>query len=72
MRDFEILKEIYENGVKQYETNSELLVSEIKDLGEKIKYELGFHWPYLEADTSKYMFDLYNETLNLNHTYYRT
>jgi hypothetical protein len=72
VRDFEILKNIYDNKVRCYETNIDGLIEEIKSLGENIKLELGMNWPYLDADQSQYTLDLYNETLNLNNTYYRT
>jgi hypothetical protein len=71
VRDFEILRDIYNENVKQYETDTEGLVEVTKDLGEKIKISLGLHWPYLDAAQSKYTLDLYNEALDLNNTYYR-
>lgn len=71
VRDFEVLKDIYNSEVVDFEHNLNTLDDEIKELGDKIKYNLGLHWPYLTPDMSKYMFDLYNETLNLNYSYYR-
>jgi len=71
VRDFEILRDIYNEHVKSYETDPEGLVEATKDLGEKIKISLGLHWPYLDAAQSKYTLDLYNEALDLNNTYYR-
>lgn len=71
VRDFEVLKDIYKHQVEKYESDPAGAIELIKALGEKIKYQLGLHWPYLTPDMSKYMFDLYNETLNLNRTYYR-
>lgn len=71
VRDFEVLREIYNNEVKKIETDSSAITENIKDLGDKIKYQLGLHWPYLSPDQSKYTYDLYIETLNLNQTYYR-
>lgn len=71
VRDFEILRDIYNEHVKSYETDTEGLVEATKDLGEKIKISLGLHWPYLDAAQSKYTLDLYNEALDLNNTYYR-
>jgi hypothetical protein len=47
------------------------LIEATKDLGDKIKVQLGLHWPYLDPDQSKYTLDLYNETMNLNDTYFR-
>jgi hypothetical protein len=71
VRDFEILKQIYNDRVKQYESSHEDLIEETIDLGNKIKHGLGLHWPFLSPEESKYTLDLYNETLNLNSTYYR-
>jgi hypothetical protein len=71
VRDFEILRNIYNENVKHYETDPDGLIEATKDLGEKIKISLGLHWPYLDAAQSKYTLDLYNEALDLNNTYYR-
>jgi hypothetical protein len=72
VRDFEILRGIWNQyGQPFEEVQGTGLVEEIKSLGEKIKLGLGLHWPYLDAAQSKYTLDLYNETLNLNATYYR-
>ncbi len=70
VRDFEILKNIYEQYTKPYvEANGEGLVDEIQSLGEKIRQQLGLDWPWLDAQQSKYTLDLYNETINLTETY---
>jgi hypothetical protein len=71
VRDFEILRNIYNENVKCYETDHTGLIEATKDLGEKIKVQLGLHWPYLDSTQSKYTLDLYNETMNLNDTYFR-
>jgi hypothetical protein len=65
VRDFEILRNIYDENVKH-----ELVEHTIQDLGEKIKFNLGLDWPSLDAQQSKYTLDLYEETLELNRTYY--
>ena len=67
VRDFEILRSIYEQNV-----NHDSIEENIKDLGDKIKLQLGLDWPWLDERLSKYTIDLYDETLNLNDTYYRT
>jgi hypothetical protein len=73
VRDFEILKSIWNQYGKPYEeANGEGLENTIIDLGEKIKQELGFNWPWLDSDQSKYTYDLYLETIELSKTYYRT
>jgi hypothetical protein len=66
VRDFEILKNIYNENVKH-----DSIEDDIKDLGEKIKLELGFDYPFLSPAQSQYTVDLYNETINLCNTYYR-
>ena len=71
VRDFEILRDIYNKQVKKNENNEELLIKEIKDLGIKLHQEMGFNYPYLDKDQSKYTHDLYQETINLCNTYYR-
>ena len=70
VRDFEILKNIYEQYTKPYvEVNGEGLINEIESLGEKIRQQLGFDWPWLDAQQSKYTLELYNETIHLAETY---
>jgi hypothetical protein len=70
VRDFEILKGIYDQYVKPYvDAKEEGLVDEIKSLGEKIKQQLGLDWPWLDQQQSKYTLDLYSETINLTETY---
>jgi len=70
VRDFEHLKNIYNNEVLSIENNLEEINKKIKDYGEKIKVELGLHWADLNPNQSKYIFDLYHETINLTKTYY--
>ena len=41
-----------------------------KNLGEKLNYSLGFNYPYLDKQMSKYVIDLYNESINMGTTYY--
>jgi hypothetical protein len=71
VRDFEYLRDLYNNNVMHLETNQDQLVREIHTLGEEIKLKLGLDWIYLTADESKYVLSLYLETLNLNDTYYK-
>ena len=66
VRDFEILRNIYNEKV-----NHDTIFNDIVDLGEKLKVNLGFNWPFFDESTSKYMLDLYDETINLNNTYYQ-
>lgn len=72
VRDFEILRDIWNQyGLPYEEANGEGLIEEIESLGEKIKLNLGFNWPYLDPHKSKYTLDLYNETVELCKTYFR-
>jgi hypothetical protein len=66
VRDFELLKNIYEQNV-----NHSTLEHDIQDLGYHIKRGIGFDYPYLDSKQSKYTLDLYNETINLTNTYLR-
>jgi hypothetical protein len=66
VRDFEILKNIYNENVNH--TN---LAHDIQDLGYHIKRGMGFDYPYLDAAQSKYTLDLYEETIKLTNTYLR-
>lgn len=66
VRDFEILKEIYE--IKVNHLNVE---QDAQDYGFHIRRQLGLDWPWLDEKLSKYTIDLYDETINLGLTYYR-
>ena len=66
VRDFEILKNIYNKNV-----NHDTLEDDIRHLGEQIKRGMGFDYPYLDAAQSKYTLDLYEETIKLTNTYLR-
>jgi hypothetical protein len=66
VRDFEVLKNIYNENVLHSS-----LEADIKELGNKLKTHLGLDYPYLDAVQSKYILDLYEETINLNATYYQ-
>ena len=72
VRDFEILGGIWGQYGKPFQdVNGDGLIDEIKTLGEKIRYQLGLDWPWLDASQSKYVLDLYEETINLGLTYYQ-
>ena len=71
VRDFEILKGIWDQyGLPYQEANNEGLEDAIKELGEKIKYGLGFDYLNFDKNQSKYVSDVYDETINLCATYY--
>jgi hypothetical protein len=66
VRDFEILRDIYNEKVNH--VNPE---ADAQFLGVQIKQQLGLDWPWLDKGQSKYTLDLYEETINLNNTYYQ-
>ena len=66
VRDFEILRTVYENNVDHSRVEQDAQM-----LGVKIKQQLGLDWPWLDSKQSKYILDLYEETINLNATYYQ-
>ena len=66
VRDFEILRTVYENNV-----DHSCVEQDAQMLGVKIKQQLGLDWPWLDSKQSKYILDLYEETINLNATYYQ-
>ena len=66
VRDFELLKNIYEQNV-----NHMSVEEDAQDLAVKIRHQLGLDYPWLDAQQSKYTLDLYEETIRLNETYYQ-
>jgi hypothetical protein len=66
VRDFEILRNMYEHNI-----DHTAIEHDIVELGEKIKVNLGLDWPDFTPQQSKYMLDLYDETINLGLTYYK-
>jgi hypothetical protein len=71
VRDFEILRQLYNNTIQSFENDKNKVIDEIKRYGELIKINLGLNWPYLNEEQSKYTLELYDETIELNNTYYR-
>jgi hypothetical protein len=71
VRDFEILRNIYNDEVKSIENNKEAVLERTSYYGNEIKYKLGLDWPNFDAQQSKYILDLYDETINLGLTYFR-
>ena len=66
VRDFDKLKDIYDEKV-----NHTFVEEDAQDYGVKLKHQLGFDWPFLNAKQSKYTLDLYDEAINLGLTYYQ-
>jgi hypothetical protein len=67
VRDFEILKNIYEQNV-----NHTFVEEDAQDLGFKIKQETGLDWPWLDEKQSRYTLNLYQEILSFSESYYRS
>jgi hypothetical protein len=67
VRDFEELRKIYETQV-----NHTFVEQAAQDYGTKIKHQLGFNWPWLDATQSKFTLDLYSEAMMMNRTYFNT
>jgi hypothetical protein len=66
VRDFEVLKNIYEQNV-----NHDLIDQDAQELGVMLRQQLGLDWPCLDAQQSKFTLDLYDETIELVRTYYK-
>jgi hypothetical protein len=66
VRDFEILRNIYEQNI-----DHSTVEQDAQELAVKIQHQLGLDYPWLDAQQSKYMLDLYEETIRLNETYYQ-
>jgi hypothetical protein len=66
VRDFEVLKSMYEETV-----NHKSVDADAQELGIKIQQQLGLEWPWLDAQQSKFTVDLYDETIELVRTYYK-
>ena len=72
VRDFEILKDIWNDYGRPFEEGNENGLTEAtKDLGVKIKNATGIEYADLDAEQSKYVYDLYADTIDLCKTYYR-
>lgn len=66
VRDFEVLKEIFNTKINHTSINED-----IQDLGYYIKAQLGFDYPFVDAKTSQYILDMYDESFELFKTYHR-
>lgn len=71
VRDFDYLRSYYDDRISHLEKYTNELIVQIQKLGDQIKLELGLDWVYLDSAQSKYVLDLYNETMNLNDTYFK-
>jgi hypothetical protein len=66
VRDFEVLKNIFEKNIDHSSVEQDA-----KNLGLKIKQEIGLDWPWLDEKQSKYTLSLYQEMLSFSESYYR-
>jgi len=66
VRDFEVLKNIYDQNV-----NHDLIDQDAQEIGVMIRQQLGLDWPWFDAQQSKFTVDLYDETIELVRTYYK-
>jgi len=71
VRDFEYLESLYSSTIEHLENNEPLLIEKINELGSILKLKLGIDWTYLDSTHSKYVLDLYAETIKMNNTYYK-
>lgn len=71
VRDFEYLESLYSSTIEHLENNELLLIEKINELGSILKLKLGIDWAYLDSTHSKYVLDLYAETIKMNNTYYK-
>jgi hypothetical protein len=69
VRDFEKLRDLYDNTCKKYE-KQDGLEQEVARLGTEIRSELGLEWPDFDKQQSRYIMALYEETIRLGTTYY--
>ena len=67
VRDFDYLTNLYDEIVPE---SLELVKKEAVELGKKINLQLGLDWPWIESEQSRYIVDLYNESIALGQTYY--
>lgn len=65
VRDFDELKKIYDENV-----NHDKILWSINQYGKEIKQSTGIHLAYFDEDQSQYMFEIYDDAINLGRTYY--
>lgn len=70
VRNFSSLSEIYNDRAKQFENDKDACLKVIEILGKQIKIDLGLNWAFFDSDQSKYVVELYNESIELGRTYF--
>jgi hypothetical protein len=70
VRDFECLKNIYEEQYAGIEGNRNQILEKLESLSFEIQAGIGLQLTTFDADQSRYFTDLYAETVALGQTYY--
>jgi hypothetical protein len=70
VRDFSCLRKIYEAHAKKFENNNEKCIEEIQSLGKQIKMDLGLNWAWFDSEQSRYILEMYDESVSLGQTYF--
>ena len=65
VRDFDVLKNIYDQNVDHSSVERDIL-----DLGKKLRLNLGLNWTYFGPEESQYIVDMYEEAVALGQTYF--
>jgi hypothetical protein len=70
VRDFDKLLEVYNQIALPFENSPDDCVEEIKKLGKQLKINLGLNWSYFDSEQSRYITEMYDESIALGQTYY--
>jgi hypothetical protein len=70
VRDFEELEKIYNEQVREYESNNKIIESMINRSTNTLRQELGLNFAFFNAEQSQHMIELYEEAISLGQTYY--
>ena len=70
VRDFEYLETLYISEFKKYENNREMVLDKLESLAFDLRAEIGLNLATFDPDQSKYIVDLYEETVAMGQTYY--
>jgi hypothetical protein len=65
VRDFDVLKNIYDNNVTH-----DQIEKDIQELSVTLRNELGLNWANFDAKQSEYICEMYEESIALGQTYY--
>lgn len=70
VRDFEQLRSIYDESFKLFEGNTEKIIEQLDFYAFELKAGIGLELATFNAEQSKYITDMYAETISLGQTYY--